>query len=132
MLVEDDFRFSDARAERVGVGWKLTIAAIAVAGIAVPRCPKFGATGSVKDARGSFSLFTVFQAVGARHHIEGRGNLFHDGAANDRLTRSESIQQRIVTKVIDVARNPFGTAKDVVDRARRKDIRARGAGDLQT
>src|SRR5205807_5195280 len=74
----------------------------------------------------------VFQAVSARHHIEGCGNLFDNGAADDRLSRGESIQQSVVAKVIDVARNPFGATKDIVDRPGRKDIRTRRAGDLQT
>src|SRR6184192_3956471 len=97
--------------------------------VAITSGPKLSATGRGKDSRRRFALFNFRDT---RQHVEGFGDFLNDRATNDLFTGRKTVQQRVVAQVIDRARNPGRAAKDVIERAWRKNIWARRAGDFQT
>src|SRR5205823_13383555 len=97
--------------------------AVAVA-VAITGRPKLSATGRGKDARRRFALFNFREA---RQHVESFGDFLNDRATNDLFTGRKTVQQGVVAKVIDRARNSGRAAKDIIDRARRKNVWARRA-----
>src|SRR5438045_9649033 len=95
--------------------------AVSVA-VAITSGPKLSATGRGKDSRWRFALFDFRDP---RQHIECFRDFLNDRATDDLLTARKTVQQRVVAQVIDRARNSGRAAKDVIDRARRKNVRAR-------
>ncbi len=75
--------------------------------------------------------FALFKALHARQHVEGFGDFLNGGTTDDWFTCGEAIEKSVVAKVVDVARNAFRAAEDVVDRPRRKNVRRLGPGNLE-
>src|SRR5262245_17676476 len=129
VFVEDDVRVGcrrDGNEFRIRV--RVLAVTMAVSVSASSGGPEFSATGSWKDSRWSFPLFDLGNA---REHIKRFGDFLNQGAANYRVPGRETIQQGVVTQIVDGAWNSRSAAKDVIDRTGRKDVEPISAGHFQ-
>src|SRR2546423_874424 len=90
-----------------------------------PGSPKFRATRSSEDASRSFALLAQLSPhVCAWQHVECVCNLFYDRAAYSSFASSVASQQSVIAQVINLARDSFRAAEDVINRAGREYVRA--------
>src|SRR5215216_2370967 len=87
------------------------------------------ARGRENTRRGLALLAHLPAAVRARQHVELVRDLFDNRAADYFLARAEARQERVVAEVVNLARDAFRAAEDVVNCARAENVRALRARD---